>query len=91
MKWLCLIAAWVGGILAAVVLFVGITVAATELFALWDWYGGHGAGIFVLFLAPVAVPIFAGIGIMGGITTGFFLNRKMQSRIQRTNQKGPVS
>jgi hypothetical protein len=98
MKWLRLIAAWIGGIIVAAVLFVGLTVGAIELLALYfilrypgDPAAGAGAGWLGLFLAPVVLPIVAAMSVGGGIIAGVFPSSKMRPQIEPADQKGPVS
>jgi hypothetical protein len=95
MKWIRLIVAWIGGIIATAVLFFVLTVGSIELLALYftltDPHAGAGMGWLELILAPIALPIIGALSVGGGIIAGVFLNSKMRSQIQLADQKGPAS
>lgn len=85
MKWSGIIAVWLGGIAAAAVLFVLLTLGTIEALALYDTLrpargvvAEAAEGWVGLEVAIIGLPIIAVLSIAGGVVAGVFLNRKMQ-------------
>jgi hypothetical protein len=87
MKWLRLTAAWIGGAIAAAVLFVGVTAICWELVAIYTYLtepytAAADVGWLRLMVLFFAGP-FIGVGsAVGGMFAGTWLNNKMRERIQ---------
>lgn len=95
MKWLRLIAAWIGGIIVGTVLFVGLMAGCKELVAIHATATYSVAtpdagwnGLMLLYFASPFVAVASGAA---GIFFGIFLNNKMRPRIRHADQKGPAS
>lgn len=92
MKWLRLIAAWIGGIIAAVVVFAGVATACWLLVAIYTAFTEPSAapadtGWNYLMVSFFVWP-FIGLGsAVAGLFAGNFLNRKMRSQMQPADQK----
>ena len=84
MKWLRLTAAWVGGIMAATVLFFGAMSACWELVAIYTYLtepATYAADVFLnRLMVLLLVWPFIGVGSgVGGMFAGHSLNKKMQA------------